>query len=557
MELKWWQKEVGYEIYCRSFCDSNGDGIGDLQGVLSKLPMLKELGVGCIWLTPIYDSPQVDNGYDVADYQAIYPPYGTMEDFKQVLDKAHELGIKVIMDMVLNHSSDEHYWFKESRKSKDNPYRNYYIWKPGKPDGTPPNNWGSYFREGDGSMWQKDELTGEYYLHQYAIKMPDLNWEYEPLRQEVYKMLNWWLDLGVDGFRLDVIARLKKMPGFPDSTKEPDPKMDRNGFVMDKAMCTDVEGIHEFMRGLYDNVFGLRPCMTVGEGAGITSKNAPLYVSRDRKELDIVYHFELASRTRHHISPEYFRSVQKRWAEVIEKGGWAVQYLSNHDMGRQVSNYGDENYRTRSANLLGTLNMTSPGMPFVFQGEEIGMVNVKFDSIEKYNCCYTWAEYTSLVHNGMDPKDALKFITPRSRDNARTPYQWDGSENAGFTTGKPWLGINPNYTEINLEKDKASEDSVFYYYKELISLRKTRPALIEGALQFYLEDHPQIVCYSRVCDNDRMLIIANFSGEEANFTLPEELANANFTPILSNMDTFFDPKQGKALAPWEVCIYEY
>ena len=297
--------------------------------------------------------------------------------------------------------------------------------------------------------------------------------------------------------------------------------------------------------------------MTVGEGVGVTSENAPLYVSRDRKELDIVYHFELASRTRHSISPEYFRTVQKRWAEVIDKGGWAVQYLSNHDMGRQVSSYGDEKYRTRSAKLLGTLNMTSPGMPFVFQGEEIGMVNVRFDDIHKYNCLYTWAEYTSLVHNGMDPKEALEFVAPRSRDNARTPYQWDGSENAGFTTGTPWLGINPNYKELNLEKDRASEDSVFRYYQKLISLRKNRPALIAGELQFYLEDHPQIVAYTRACEEDRLWIVANFSGQEAEFILPAEMEKAAMKPILSNMEQLFDPKVDKTLAPWAVCIYEF
>ncbi len=556
METKWWQKEIVYEIYCKSFCDSNGDGIGDLQGVLSKLPMLKELGVGCIWFAPLYQSPQVDNGYDVADYQDIYPAYGTMEDFKQVLDEAHKLGIRVIMDMVLNHSSDEHRWFQESRKSRDNPYRNYYIWKEPKADGSEPNNWGSYFREGNGSIWEKDALTGDYYLHQYAIKMPDLNWEYQPLREEIYKMLNWWLDMGIDGFRLDVISRLKKMPGFPDSTKEPDPKMDRNGFVVDKTMCTDVEGIHDFLRELNERVFSKCPCVTVGEGAGVTWKNGLNYVGKHRKELDIVYHFELSSRTRQGISPEQFRTVQKNWAEVTEQGGWAVQYLSNHDSQRQVSAYGqDGKYRTRSAKFLCTLNMTTPGTPFVYQGDEIGMVNVEFDDIEKYNCRYTWAEYTALVHNGMVPEEALKFVAPRSRDNARTPYQWNGEENAGFTTGKPWLGVNPRYKEINLEKDRASEDSVFAYYQKAIALRRTSPALTEGALKFYLEDHPQILAYTRTCPEETLLIVANYSGKPAEFTLPEELMGKKFTPILSNMDTPLAPETDKTLAPWEVCVY--
>ncbi len=307
MKKQWWQEAVVYEIYCKSFCDSNGDGIGDLKGVMSKLPMLKELGINTIWFTPIYKSPQVDNGYDVADYYDIDPDYGTLDDFKQLLDMAHSMGIRVIMDQVLNHSSDECMWFQESRKSKDNPYRNYYIWQPPKPDGSEPNNWGSYFREGNGSIWQYDELTGEYCLHQYAIKMPDLNWEYEPLRQEIYKMLRWWVDLGVDGFRLDVFTRLKKTPGFPDTTKEPDVLLDRNGFVVDASMCTNVEGIHDFIHEMYTEVFGPTGCMTVGEGAGVTWENALDYIHPEREELSMVYHFELGHRTRTSLPPEHFR----------------------------------------------------------------------------------------------------------------------------------------------------------------------------------------------------------------------------------------------------------
>jgi len=557
MEKKWWHEAVGYEIYCRSFCDSNGDGIGDLRGVISKLPVLRDLGVTCIWFAPIYKSPQVDNGYDVSDYQSIEPAYGTLEDFKELLDTAHQMGIRVIMDMVLNHSSDEHYWFQESRKSKDNPYRNYYIWQPPKPDGSEPNNWGSYFMEGNGSAWKYDELTGEYYLHQYAVKMPDLNWEYEPLRQEIYKMLHWWLDLGVDGFRLDVISRLKKTPGFPDSKKKPDPQLDQNGFVVDGSMCTNVEGIHEIIRAINENVFSKRECMTMGEGAGITWELAPDYINPERKELDSVYHFELSSRRRESISPELFRTVQKNWAGVMKKGGWAIQYLSNHDSNRQVSCYGnDREYRVPSAKLLGTLIHTTPGIPFIYQGEEIGMVNVRFDSIEDHNCCYTIGAYHAMIENGYTNEEAMEFVSKRSRDSARTPYQWNEDQNAGFSTGKPWLKVNPRYTEINLEKDLNSEDSIFRYYQKLTALRREHPAIVKGDLSFELESHPQIIMYLRTCEEETLLVVANYSCETVKFALPEHLEKSKFQRILTNLEsTEEDLRLKKALLPWEASVY--
>lgn len=556
MEKQWWHDAVVYEIYCKSFCDSDGDGIGDLRGVISRLPVLKELGIDCIWFTPIYPSPQVDNGYDVADYQGIDPAYGTMEDFKLLLDTAHSMGICVIMDMVLNHSSDEHYWFRESRKSKDNPYRNYYIWKEPKPDGSEPNNWGGYFRDGNGSAWKFDEATGEYYLHQYAVKMPDLNWEYEPLRKEIYKMLNWWLDLGVDGFRLDVISRLKKMPGFPDTKKAPDPKLDRNGFVIDKSMCADIEGIHDFLQEMNREVFSRPGCMTVGEGAGIRSHNAANYVLRDRKELNMVYHFELAHRLRLSISNELFRDVQTRWNEIIRQGGWAGQYLSNHDSARQVSCYGDDGeYRTRSAKLLATLYHTVPGTPFVYQGEEIGMVNVTYGNIEDHNCCCTVGDYYAMLENGVSPEEAIRTVEPQSRDNARTPYQWDDSESAGFTTGTPWIKVNPRYKEINLKKDLDSEDSIFRYYQKLIRLRKEHPAVVEGDLRFVLEDMEQILAYERVCEKEHLLVLANRSGEPCRIRLPEEWrGKANL--LLTNVDTPAAYGDTMDFLPWETAVYQ-
>ena len=555
MERKWWQEAVVYQIYCKSFCDTNGDGIGDLQGVMSKLPMLKELGINCIWFTPIYTSPQVDNGYDVADYYDIEPDYGTLADFKQLLDMAHSMGIRVIMDQVLNHSSDKCIWFQESRKSKDNPYRDFYIWRAPKADGSEPNNWGNRFREGNGSAWEYDELTGEYYLHQYSKHMPDLNWEHEPLRQEIYKMLRYWLDMGVDGFRLDIFTRLKKPEGLPDNVKASNPALDRNGFVLDGNMCTCVEGIHEIIHDIWVNVFGPYDCYTVGEGAGITDKNAASFISEGAQQISSVYHFMLAGRKNPPFSLSYFRQVQKAWAALSKQNCWATQYLSNHDSQRQVSQHGSEVYRVPSAKLLAALLHTMPGTPYLYQGEEIGMVNVQFDAIEDYNCCYTVGEYESMLYKGVDPETAIKTVGPYSRDNARTPYQWDSSENAGFTAGKPWLKVNPKYTQINLEADRQSADSIFAYYQKLIGLRKTQPAILDGDLKFYYEDSEQLLVYTRSCARQTLLIVANKADAPAEFTLPEALRANTWKAVLGNYgDSPADIAE--TYRPWECIIYE-
>jgi oligo-1,6-glucosidase len=469
------------------------------------------------------------------------------------------MGIRVIMDMVLNHSSDECLWFKESRKSKDNPYRNYYIWQPPKPDGSEPNNWGSYFREGNGSAWEFDETTEEYYFHQYSIKMPDLNWEYEPLRREIYDMLNWWIDLGVDGFRLDVFTRFKKTEGFPDTKKSPS-ELDRNGFIVDQSMCTNVEGIHDIIHELYTEVFGPRDCMTVGEGAGVTHTNALDYISPEREELDMVYHFDLAYRGRLFITPKLFRTVQKNWAEVMQHNAWPVQYLSNHDSARQVSCYGcdSEEYRVPSAKLLGMLVHTTPGTPFIYQGEEIGMVNVKYDTIEDYNCCYTLGDYNAMIKSGVSPKEAIDRLAPRSRDNARTPYQWNDTKNAGFSNGKPWLKVNPKYESINLKTDlESGDDSIFAFYQQLTKMRREDPAIIDGDLEFILDDHPQIIAYLRRCARQTLLVVVNYSGEEVFLELPETLQSNKWVKRLSNLkNTPLVLESKTILSPWEATIYE-
>ena len=554
---KWWQEAVLYEIYLKSFYDQNGDGIGDLPGVLQKLPVLKELGIDCIWFTPIYASPQVDNGYDVSDYRRIDPAYGTLEDFRRVLERAHELGIRVVMDQVLNHTSDEHYWFRESRKSKDNPYRNYYIWQPPKADGSEPNNWGSYFREGKGSAWEFDPGTGEYYLHQYSVKMPDLNWEYRPLREEIYEMLRWWVSLGVDGFRLDIFTRLKKPEGFPDTRKEPDVLLDRNGFVVDKKMCTNVPGIHEIIHELYTEVFGPCGSYTVGEGAGVNSGNALSYIGKEREELDTVYHFELAGRSKRSMKAEDFRRVQRAWYEVQKAGGWETQHFSNHDSPRQVSSYGnDGEFRTASARLLAVLLLTTPGTPILYQGEEIGMVNVQYGRIEDYNDRYTVGDFRSMTEKGMDPEMALKRLAPISRDNARTPYQWDDSPNAGFTEGTPWLKLNPRYPEINLKKDREDPDGVFSGYRTLIRIRREHPVILDGTLRFYLEDDPAIVAYTRENEEESLLVLANLSDEEVPLSLPRELALRDWKPVFAGRPELDPSLAGKkSMAPWESLVF--
>ena len=555
MKKKWWQEAVVYQIYCKSFCDSNGDGVGDIRGIISKLQNLKELGINCIWLNPVYASPQVDNGYDISDYYDIEPTYGTMADFKELLETAHGMGIRVIMDLVLNHTSDQHKWFQESRKSKDSPYRNYYIWRKPKENGKEPNNWGNYFFEGKGSAWEFDELTGEYYLHNYSKHMPDTNWEYEPLRQEMYRMMRWWLDLGVDGFRLDAINRLKKPEGLPDSTRPPMPPVGIHGYVVDRFICTNVPGIHELIREINENVWSHYDCMTVGEMGNTTADVAADYIIQGHKEIDMLFHFEIGKNA-NLITVLDYKTTQARWAKLLERNAWLTQYLTNHDTARQVSRFGnDKEYRVPSAKLLATLTHTMPGTPFVYQGEEIGMANVEFDSIEDYNERYIVGKYWTMVEAGEDPKAALASLRPTSRDNARTPYQWNDGENAGFTTGKPWIKVNPRYTEINYEADRKSPDSVFAYYQKLIAMRKENPAILDGDLQFILEDHPQLVIYTRQCARQKLLVIANFSNDAVTEALPEAITGRKWSRLLCNYDTA-PTVETQVWKPWQAEIYE-
>lgn len=555
MEKKWWQEAVVYQIYCKSFLDTDGDGIGDLNGVLQKLDYIKELGANCIWFNPLYVSPQVDNGYDIADYMNIDPAYGTLDDFKRVLSEAHKRGIRILMDMVLNHTSDEHKWFIESRKSKDNPYRDYYIWHPGK-NGKEPNNWGNYFFERSGSAWQYDERTGEYYLHQYSYKMPDLNWDCEALREEMYSMMRWWLDMGVDGFRLDVINILKKPAGFPDSKAVRTLTNTKNGFIADRMTTANAEGIHDLLKEINKNVFSKYDILTVGEISMLRGEATLPFFSQDAHEIDTVFIFDVANRNDIPASPREIKDFQKLQASMTRKNAWVTQFLNNHDLPRQVSRFGnDGKYRVESAKALATMIHTLPGTPFIYQGEEIGMTNVFYPSIKDYNDRYTVGQFDALTKNGLSPEEAMAKLRPISRDNARSPFQWNDRENAGFTSGKPWIKVGDRYKEINAKKDLSSPDSVYKYYQKLISLRKTHPAIVDGLTEFVDYENENVIAYTRSTSRETLLVILNFSDSSVNFDIGSEFASFKWKKLLANYADATTVPEKSEWRPWECAVY--
>ncbi|GAA3024245.1 glycoside hydrolase family 13 protein [Tetragenococcus solitarius] len=555
MEKKWWKEAVVYQIYPKSFKDSNNDGVGDLQGILEKLDYIADLGVDVIWLNPIYQSPQVDNGYDISDYRKINPLFGTMDDFDQLLQEVHKRGMRLIMDMVLNHISDQHIWFKEAIKSKNNPYHEYFIWQPAK-NGKEPNNWGNYFYEGRGSAWEWNEATGEYYLHQYSKHMPDLNWESPKLKAEMIDMLTWWCEKGIDGFRLDAVNRLVKPKGFPDSHRPPTPPVGVNGFVVDREMCANCPGIHELLHELNQKVFSKYNLMTVGETGNLKSDIAIDYVNEEREEINMLFHFEIA-KNQHLVSVSEFKDIQKRWYKVIEQNGWITQYLSNHDSPRQVSRFADDKeYRIPSAKMLAILIHTLPGTPYVYQGEEIGMTNVDFPTIDYYNEQYTVGKYHTMVEKGKDPQEALDSLKMMSRDNVRTPMHWNNNLNAGFSEGKPWLAVNPNYSEINVEKDKKSEESIRDLYKTLIKMRKKYELLVYGNYQPILEDYDNIVAYTRSFGDEKWLMIFNFQKQHQQVVLPKELINSKTELLLANYEVNANETKTTHLKPYEARVYK-
>ena len=549
MEKKWWKEAVAYQIYPRSFMDSNNDGIGDLQGIISKLDYLKDLGIDVIWICPVYKSPNDDNGYDISDYQDIMSDFGTMEDFNELLSEIHKRNMKIIIDLVINHTSDEHPWFIESRSSKQNPKRDWYIWREGK-DNKEPNNWESIFK---GSAWEYDENTKEYYLHLFSKKQPDLNWENEDMRNEIYKMINWWLDKGIDGFRVDAISHINKEEGLVDMDNP-----DNLKYVPSFDKHMNVEGIHDYLRELKENTFSKYDIMTVGEANGVKAEQATDWVGENDGKFNMLFQFE-------HIdlwnSSEFnlpnLKKVWNKWQVNLENDGWNALFIENHYITRVVSSWGDDTrFLKESAKALGLLYFMHKGTPFIYQGQEIGMTNVKFNDINEYDDIRSINEYNQLINQGMSPKDALEHIWNTSRDNTRTPMQWDDSLNAGFSKSNPWIHVNPNYKYINVKEQLEDDDSILNFYKKMIKIKKSSECLIYGKYNLILEDDTNIFAYERILNDEKFLVICNLKSESSNYKY-EKLTLKYENLILSNynVDAHKDLNNFE-LKPWEARLYK-
>jgi oligo-1,6-glucosidase len=557
MKKIWWKEAVAYQIYPRSFMDSNGDGIGDLPGILSKLDYLKDLGIDVIWLSPIYESPNDDNGYDISDYFEIMSEFGTMQDFDLLLKEAHARGMKLIMDLVVNHTSDEHQWFIESRSSKDNPKRDYYIWKPAK-DGGPPNNWESFF---SGSTWEYDVTTGEYYLHLFTKKQPDLNWNNPEVVKDIYEMITWWLDKGIDGFRVDAINHMGKAEGLPD-----DPHPEDQRYNTGYKMFSNLPQVHEQLQKLNREVLSNYDIMTVGETSGVGPQEALLYVGEDRNEFNMVFQFEhtgidCGTQGKWGVEPWSLldlKTLMSKWQTELYEKGWNALFFNNHDQPRAVSRFGDDGeYWSQSAKLLATYIHTLSGTPFVYQGEEIGMTNVAFDSVDSYRDVEILNYYKEkVVEQGQDHDEILKRIHHKGRDNARTPMHWNTSAQAGFTTGTPWIDVNPNYTDINVEQQVQDPDSVFNYYKKLIQLRKKNEVIVYGEYELILEDDSEIYAYTRTLGDGKLLIVLNFFGGTPTFRLPSSFHVESQELLISNYSVEENEKiEEFRLQPYEARVY--
>jgi len=542
MKTAWWKKAVVYQIYPRSFCDSNGDGIGDLNGITSKLGYIKELGADILWLSPVYQSPMRDNGYDISDYRAINPEFGTMADFDRLLEQAHGMGLKIVMDLVVNHSSDKHPWFLESRGSRGNPKRDYYIWRDEK-NGGPPNDWQAWF---GGPAWTKDEKTGQYYLNLFSPYQPDLNWENPILRAEIYDMMRWWLDKGIDGFRMDAISFISKPRDFPDGNV--------------KKIIPNGPRIHEFLREMRAKVLSRYDLMTVGETGGVTVDEAVSYANVDGSELDMVFQFEQVELdggetfkwNDRKINLVELKEVLSRWQTKLHGKAWNSLYWCNHDQPRIVSRLGDDDiYREKSAKMLAACLHFMQGTPYVYQGEELGMTNVPFADISDYRDLETINAYNALVvqEQRIRKDDMLRYMRHKSRDNSRTPMHWNSGPNAGFSTGSPWIMLNPNYREINAEEQTRRADSVFSFYKTLIWLRKTMDIITLGDYKLLLPDDPDLFVYTRCYKGEELLVVCNFSSKECSFTLPQKFKDAQL--LLSNEEA----PDCKTLGPFAAVVY--
>ena len=539
MERKWWHSSVVYQIYPRSFNDSNGDGIGDINGIREKLDYLKELGIDVIWLSPVYKSPNDDNGYDISDYCDIMDEFGTMDDMEKLLKEANEKGIKILMDLVVNHTSDEHKWFIEAKKSKDNKFRDYYIWRD-PVNGHEPNNLGSCF---SGSAWQYDESTDQYYLHLFSKKQPDLNWENENVRNEVYKMMNFWIDKGIGGFRMDVIDLIGKVP--------------------DEMITGNGPKLHDYLQEMNKAALEGHDLLTVGETWGATPEIAKLYSNPKRKELSMVFQFEhigldqIEGKEKWDVKPLDLLDLKKvlsKWQTELEGEGWNSLFWNNHDLPRIVSRWGnDREYRVESAKMLATLLHGMKGTPYIYQGEELGMTNVRFEDINEYNDIETLNMYKDRISKGYSHDEIMASIYAKGRDNARTPMQWDSTENAGFTTGNPWLAVNKNYKFINAEDCLQDKDSIFYHYKKLIDIRKHNDTIIYGNYKLLLPEDKNVFAYSRELNGDKIVVVCNFYNKEINLNFKEDFNNVEI--LLSNYKDSSIFMKDLKLRPYEAIMY--
>ena len=561
MEKAWWKESVIYQIYPRSFRDSNGDGIGDLPGITEKLDYLKELGVNVLWLSPVYRSPNDDNGYDISDYQAIMDEFGTMADFDELLAQAHARGLKIVMDLVVNHTSDEHPWFVESRRSKDSPKRDFYIWREGK-DGKEPNNWGSSF---SGPAWTFDENTGMYYLHCFSPKQPDLNWNNPEVRQAVFDMMTWWCEKGIDGFRMDVISMISKREGLPDVPTGGAPYGPCN------LGCCNGPHVHEYLQEMRRKVLSHYDLLTVGECAGVTIDQAKQYANAQGTELNMVFQFEhvdldggdpaVGKWSTRKMDLVALKKLLSRWQDELDGVAWNSLYFCNHDQPRIVSRLGDDSprYRESSAKCIATCLHMMQGTPYVYQGEELGMTNAPFGSIEDYRDLESINAWHDLSARGVLPEEELRAaIAYKSRDNARTPFQWDDSPNAGFTTGTPWIMVNPNYVEINAKEQLGRADSVFRYYQKLIALRRTSPdrdLIVYGKYHLILPEDPRLFAYTRTLGNKTLLTVCNLSGAPADFAPPAELTGKAARCLIANWETAPAAPGAMTFQPWQAAVW--
>ncbi|MGG3915558.1 glycoside hydrolase family 13 protein [Rossellomorea vietnamensis] len=551
MKKAWRKEAVGYQIYPRSFQDSNGDGIGDLQGVIQRLDYIKELGIDVIWICPMYKSPNDDNGYDISDYQDIMEDFGTMEDFDQLLNEIHKRDMKLIIDLVLNHTSDEHPWFLESKSSKDNPKRDWYIWRDGV-KGKEPNNWESIF---GGSAWQYDEETDQYFLHVFSTKQPDLNWENEEVREALYDTVNWWLDKGIDGFRIDAISHIKKRTGLPDM---PNPKKEK--YVSSFDMHMNQKGIHTFLQEFKDRTYANYDVMSVGEANGVKADEAELWVGKENGKMDMIFQFEHLGLWDAETNPDLdiveLKKVLTRWQKGLEGNGWNALFIENHDKARVVSTWGnDKEYWKESATAMAAMYFLMQGTPFIYQGQEIGMTNVQFPSIDDYDDVAVKNLYRLKREEGVPHQDIMEVIWASSRDNSRTPMQWSAGENSGFTTGSPWMKVNPNFKTINVEAQEKDEKSILNFYKKMIQLKKREDVFTYGTYDLLLEKDKQIYAYTRTGENTSMVVITNLSTKTAVCDLGKlNVSSENL--LLNNYEVENHGELSKlTLKPYEARVY--